>query len=109
MKAARPQLARHSRRIPTQSISKDAKRRTSASYAPPRTFNLAGLVGSRSIVYNGAVRGWLRVYEPKCRCDGRNVLSMRAHRSLHSIWMERLKRVPETNIESTGSLFQNET
>lgn len=57
---------------------------SAAFYAPFRTFNLTGLVGSRSIVYNGAVRGRLRVYEPKCRCNDRNVLSMRAHRSLHS-------------------------
>lgn len=57
---------------------------SAAFYAPSRTFNLTGLVGSRSIAYNRAVRGWLRVYEPKCRCNGRNVLSMRAHRSLHS-------------------------
>ena len=32
--------------IPTQSISEDAKMRTAAMYAPSKTFNLAGLVGS---------------------------------------------------------------
>ena len=74
-----------------------------------KTFNLAGLVGSLRIVYNEAARGQRRVYESKYRCNDRNVLSLRAHRSLHSIWMERLKRVPETNIESTGSLLPNET
>ena len=32
--------------IPTQSVSEDAKMRTVALYAPSKTFNLAGLVGS---------------------------------------------------------------
>ncbi len=38
--------------IPTQSISQDAKQRTIALYAPSKTFNLAGLVGSYHIIYN---------------------------------------------------------
>jgi len=32
--------------IPTQSVSEDAKQRTVALYAPSKTFNLAGLIGS---------------------------------------------------------------
>lgn len=32
--------------IPTQSVSEDAKMRTVALYAPSKTFNLAGLIGS---------------------------------------------------------------
>ena len=38
--------------IPTQSISEDAKMRTIALYAPSKTFNLAGLIGSYHIIYN---------------------------------------------------------
>ena len=38
--------------IPTQSISEDARMRTAALYAPSKTFNLAGLIGSYHIVYN---------------------------------------------------------
>ena len=38
--------------IPSQSISEDARQRTAAFYAPSKTFNLAGLVGSYHIVYN---------------------------------------------------------
>ena len=38
--------------IPTQSVSEDAKMRTAAMYAPSKTFNLAGLVGSYHIIYN---------------------------------------------------------
>ncbi len=64
--------------IPTQSVSEDARLRTAAFYAPSKTFNLAGLVGSYHIIYNK----WL-----KDRCDkeaslshynGMNVMSMHA-------------------------------
>ena len=44
------------RHVPTQSVSEDAKNRTVALYAPSKTFNLAGLVGSYHIIYNR----WLR-------------------------------------------------
>lgn len=40
--------------IPTQSVSEDARQRTAAFYAPSKTFNLAGLVGSYHIVYNSS-------------------------------------------------------
>lgn len=42
--------------IPTQSVSEDARMRTVGLYAPSKTFNLAGLVGSYHIIYNK----WLR-------------------------------------------------
>ena len=42
--------------IPTQSVSEDAKMRTIALYAPSKTFNLAGLVGSYHIIYNPYLR-----------------------------------------------------
>ena len=42
--------------IPVQSVSEDAKNRTVAFYAPSKTFNLSGLVGSYHIVYNSYLR-----------------------------------------------------
>ena len=42
--------------IPTQTVSEDAKNRTIAMYAPTKTFNLAGLIGSYHIVYNPYLR-----------------------------------------------------
>ena len=42
--------------IPTQSVSEDAKNRTVAVYAPSKTFNLAGLIGSYHIIYNKYIR-----------------------------------------------------
>ena len=41
---------------PTQSVSEDARQRTVALYAPSKTFNLAGLVGSYHIIYNDWIR-----------------------------------------------------
>lgn len=48
-------LAGH-KHIPAQSISEDARMRTIGLYAPSKTFNLAGLVGSYRIVYNQRLR-----------------------------------------------------
>ena len=45
-----------SQHIPTQTVSEDAKTRTIAMYAPTKTFNLAGLIGSYHIVYNPYLR-----------------------------------------------------
>ena len=46
--------------IPTQSVSEDARSRTVALYAPSKTFNLAGLVGSYHIIYNPYLRDRVR-------------------------------------------------
>ena len=62
--------------IPTQSVSEDAKQRTIAMYAPSKTFNLAGLVGSYHIIYNS----WLRDRHEKesslSHYNSMNVMSM---------------------------------
>ena len=64
--------------IPTQSVSEDAKQRTVAMYAPSKTFNLAGLVGSYHIIYNN----WLRERHEKesslSHYNSMNVMSMYA-------------------------------
>ena len=64
--------------IPTQSVSEDAKQRTVAMYAPSKTFNLAGLVGSYHIIYNS----WLRDRHEKesslSHYNSMNVMSMYA-------------------------------
>ena len=63
---------------PTQSVSEDARNRTAAMYAPSKTFNLAGLVGSYHIVYN---RWWRERIEKESSLphyNDMNVLSMHA-------------------------------
>ena len=64
--------------IPTQSVSEDAKQRTMAMYAPSKTFNLAGLVGSYHIVYNSWLRDRLEKESSLCHYNSMNVMSMYA-------------------------------
>lgn len=64
--------------IPTQSVSEDAKNRTIAVYAPSKTFNLAGLVGSYHIVYSKYLRERLDQRASLSHYNSMNVLSMHA-------------------------------
>ena len=64
--------------IPTQSISEDAKLRTIALYAPSKTFNLAGLVGSYHVIYNKLLRDRVDKESSLSHYDEMNVLSMHA-------------------------------
>ena len=70
-------LAGH-KHIPTQSVSEDAKMRTVAMYAPSKTFNLAGLVGSYSIVYNTWLKDRMEKEISLSHTNAMNVLSMYA-------------------------------
>ena len=63
---------------PTQMVSEDAKMRTAAFYAPSKTFNLAGLVGSYHIIYNPRMRHRIRKESSLSHYNSMNVLSMHA-------------------------------
>lgn len=99
------------RHIPTQSVSEDAKQRTIAFYAPSKTFNLAGLVGSYHIVYNNKIIEELHKYEAKCHYNDMNVLSMHsligAYTSEGREWLQQLKKVLETNVEMSYVFFKD--
>ena len=90
------------RHIPTQSVSQDAKMRTVALYAPSKTFNLAGLVGSYSITYNPWLRDRLEKEIGLSHCNNMNVLSMYsligAYTSEGQAWLEELKQVLWKNV-----------
>lgn len=64
--------------IPTQSISQDARDRTVALYAPSKTFNLAGLVGSYHVIYNKLLRERVDKESSLSHYNSMNVLSMHA-------------------------------
>ncbi len=64
--------------IPTQSVSEDAKMRTAAMYAPSKTFNLAGLVGSYHIIYNKWMRDRIIKESSLPHYNDMNVLSIHA-------------------------------
>ena len=66
------------RHIPVQTVSEDAKMRTVALYAPSKTFNLAGLIGSYHIIYNRRIRDRVRKESSLSHYNSMNVLSMYA-------------------------------
>lgn len=66
------------RHIPSQSVSEYARENTVALYAPSKTFNLAGLVGSYHIIYNRTLRERILKESSLCHYNEMNVLSMHA-------------------------------
>lgn len=64
--------------IPTQSVSEDARNRTVAMYAPSKTFNLAGLVGSYHVIYNRYLRERIEKESSLSHYNSMNVLSTHA-------------------------------
>ncbi len=89
--------------IPTQSVSEDARMRTVAMYAPSKTFNLAGLVGSYHIIYNPWIRDRVMKDSSLCHYNDANVLSMHAlmgaYRQEGEEWVDELCAVITENVE----------
>lgn len=89
--------------IPTQSVSEDAKCRTIAVYAPSKTFNLAGLVGSYHIIYNSYLRDRVRKQSSLSHYNACNVLSMHALIGAYSQdgreWVDELCTVLGENVD----------
>lgn len=88
--------------IPTQSVSEDARNRTVAMYAPSKTFNLAGLVGSYHIIYNKYLRDRVRAKSTKPHYNSMNVFSMHAligaYKPEGYEWVDELCQVLSENI-----------
>lgn len=88
---------------PTQSVSEDAKNRTIAVYAPSKTFNLAGLVGSYHIIYNKYLRDRVVSKSSKSHYNEMNVLSMHAligaYKPEGSEWVDELRQVLTENVD----------
>ena len=89
--------------IPTQSVSEDARQRTVAVYAPSKTFNLAGLVGSYHIIYNKWIRERVAKESSLSHYNDMNVLSMHAllgaYRPEGHEWVDELCQVITGNID----------
>lgn len=89
--------------IPTQSVNEDARMRTVAMYAPSKTFNLAGLVGSYHIIYNPWIRDRVMKESSLCHYNDANVLSMHAlmgaYRQEGEEWVDELCAVITENVE----------
>ena len=91
------------RHIPTQMISEDARMRTVALYAPSKTFNLAGLVGSYHIIYNSYLRERIRKESSLSHYNAMNVLSMYAliggYSQAGMEWTDELRQVLTENVD----------
>ena len=90
------------RHIPLQSVSEDARNRTAAIYAPSKTFNLAGLIGSYHIIYNKALRDRIEKESSLSHYNTMNVLSMHALIGAYQPegyeWVDELREVLSGNI-----------
>ena len=91
------------RHTPTQSVCDYARSHTAAFYAPSKTFNLAGLVGSYHIIYDD----WLREREEKeaslSAYNSMNVLSMHALVGAYTpegeTWVSELRETLSGNVQ----------
>lgn len=99
------------RHIPTQSISEDAKMRTVALYAPSKTFNLAGLVGSYHIIYNSWIRDRMEKESSLSHYNSMNVLSMHAligaYKEEGQQWLDELRKVLTDNVAYACDYIEN--
>ena len=88
---------------PTQSVSEDARNRTVAIYAPSKTFNLAGLVGSYHIIYNKWLRERVAKESSLAHYNDMNVLSMHALMGAYKPegyeWVDKLCQVLTGNVD----------
>ena len=91
------------RHIPLQSVSDDARQRTVALYAPSKTFNLAGLIGSYHIVYNETLHKRMKKESSLSHYNSMNVLSMHAligaYSDEGSQWVDELREVLTENVK----------
>ena len=91
------------RHTPTQAVSEDARARTVALYAPSKTFNLAGLVGSYHIIYNDYLRDRVDAAASKSHYNQMNVLSMHALIGAYQPegyqWIDELNEVIKGNVD----------
>ena len=92
-----------SKHIPTQSVSEDARNRTVALYAPSKTFNLAGLIGSYHIIYGRWLRERVEKESSLPHYNDMNVLSMHAligaYRPEGYEWLDELLEVIGGNVD----------
>mgnify|MGYP000588672591 CR=1 FL=1 len=99
------------RHIPTQSVSEDARSRTVAVYAPSKTFNLAGLVGSYHIIYNKYLRDRVVAKSSKPHYNEMNVLSMHAligaYKPEGYEWVDELRQVLTGNVDLPAIILRN--
>lgn len=97
--------------IPFQSVSEYAHNHTAAFYAPSKTFNLAGLVGSYHIIYDKNMRERVDAHSEKTHYNSMNVLSMHAligaYNEVGEEWLDELRFVLSENVNYACDFIQN--
>ena len=98
--------------IPLQSLNEDAKMRVIAEYAPSKTFNLAGLVGSYHVIYNKYLRDRVRKESSLGHYNAANLLSVHAligaYKPEGHEWVDELCQVLTENVNYACDFFTNE-
>lgn len=88
---------------PTQSVNEYAHSHTAAMYAPSKTFNLAGLIGSYHIIYNDWLRDRIDKESSLPHYNSMNVLSMYALIGAYQPegyeWVDQLLHVLTGNVD----------
>ncbi|MBR6762259.1 MAG: aminotransferase class I/II-fold pyridoxal phosphate-dependent enzyme [Clostridia bacterium] len=96
--------------IPTQSVSDYAHNHTAAFYAPSKTFNLAGLIGSYHIIYNDRLRHRVEKESSLSHYNSMNVLSMYAligaYKPEGYEWVDELCEVITGNVDFAMDYIQ---
>ena len=97
--------------IPSQMVSEDAAMRTAAFYAPSKTFNLAGLIGSYHIIRNKMLRDRIRKESSLSHYNSMNVLSMHAligaYQDEGMAWVDALCRTLDENVTYAVDFIQS--
>ena len=97
------------RHTPTALVSPDARSRTVSLYAPSKTFNLAGLVGSYHVIFDPYLRDRVRAQGSKSHYNEMNVLSMHALMGAYTpegaAWVDELCGVIDANVDAALGFF----
>lgn len=96
---------------PSALVSPYAKENTISLYAPSKTFNLAGLIGSYHIIYNPELKEQMIKISSKNHYNNMNLLSMYALIGAYSEegeeWLTELKTVLSENAKITAGHIKN--
>ena len=97
--------------IPLQCVNDWAREHVCAAYAPSKTFNLAGLIGSYHIIYNEELRKRITHRGEATHYNEMNVLSMHALTGAYSAegraWLNELLQVLESNATYACSFIRD--
>lgn len=101
----------NNKHTPTQQASAYAHENTVALYAPSKTFNLAGLVGSYHIIYNDYLRKRVLKESSLSNYNTMNVLSMYsligAYSDMGKEWTQQLCEVISKNVDYTYNFIKD--